>query len=274
MEREESTRKRSKIPRALTIAGSDSGGGAGIQADLKTFGALGVHGMSAITAVTAQNTKEVRSIFGIPPGIVRDQIDAVAEDIGVDAAKTGMLHSSEIILSVAEAVEMHQISLLVVDPVMISTSGARLIEEDAVEALIRALLPLALIITPNLPEAGQLVGRRLEEDHQIWKAAEEILSMGPRAVVIKGGHRQDPARSQDYYLDEEGPVLLDAPRIATSNTHGSGCTFAAAVTAFLAQGHTSREACRRAKNYVSEALQKSLSIGAGHGPLGHFWEWW
>jgi len=274
MDREELTKEPRKIPIALTIAGSDSGGGAGIQADLKTFAALGAHGMSAITAVTAQNTTEVRSIFGIPPRIVRDQIDAVASDIGFNAAKTGMLHSPEIILSVAETLEAHQVSQLVVDPVMVATSGARLIEEEAVEALKQRLLPLALIVTPNLPEAEKLVGRRLEGDEEIWNAAREILAMGPRTVVIKGGHQADPNRSRDYFLDDSGPMLLEAPRIATPNTHGSGCTFSAAITALLARELPPREACRRAKHYVSGALRNSLSIGHGHGPLGHFWEYW
>ena len=268
------TGERTEIHRALTIAGSDSGGCAGIQADLKTFGALGVHGMSAITAVTAQNTREVLSIFSLPPQIVRDQIDAVVEDIGVDAAKTGMLSSADVTHAVACALEKHSIPRLVVDPVMVSTSGARLMEESAIEALTNRLLPLALIVTPNIPEAEELVGHRLVEEDEIWEAAEVIRRRGPRVVVIKGGHLIDGSRSVDYLQDESGALRLEGPRISTSNTHGSGCTFAAAVTAYLARGLFPREACRLAKEYVTEALRKSLSIGSGHGPLGHFWKSW
>lgn len=275
MDRKESpSRSKIRVPCALTIAGSDSGGGAGIQADLKTFGALGVHGMSAITSVTAQNTVEVGEVFDLPPRIVRRQIDLVADDIGVDAAKTGMLSSVEIIQTVAGAVRRHEIHLLVVDPVMISTTGARLIEESAVRALVNDLFPEALLVTPNLQEAEILVGFRVRSEEEIERAAAAILRMGPRAVLIKGGHRQNQEEAVDFYADATQTEWLVARRVPTTNTHGSGCTLAAAVTAELARGLPLLPACREAKRYVTRALEHALELGHGPGPLGHFHRFW
>ncbi|MFZ0426533.1 MAG: bifunctional hydroxymethylpyrimidine kinase/phosphomethylpyrimidine kinase [Acidobacteriota bacterium] len=261
-------------PRALTIAGSDSGGGAGIQADLKTFGALGVHGMSAITSVTAQNTVEVGEIYDLPARIVRRQIDLVASDIGVDAAKTGMLSSVEIIETVAEAVSRQGIGTLVVDPVMVSTSGAPLIAEAAVGALVERLFPLALLVTPNLHEAEALTGLNLDCDEAIEAAAAAILRMGPRAVLIKGGHREQREEVADLLADAAGREWLRAPRVPTRNNHGSGCTLSAAIVAGLASGLPLLPACQQAKQYVTEALKHSLELGHGPGPLGHFYALW
>ncbi len=268
------SREIDRIPRALTIAGSDSGGGAGIQADLKTFGALGVYGMSAITSVTAQNTVEVGEIFDLPPDLIRRQIDLVVEDIGVDAAKTGMLSSLRIIETVAEAVARHDIGTLVVDPVLISTSGAPLIENAAATALVELLFPRALVVTPNLHEAGALTGRPVRTAVEIEEAAEVLLAAGPKAVLIKGGHRGDGEDAVDLYADATRREWLTAKRVATPNTHGSGCTLAAAIAAGLARGLPLLPACRIAKQYVTRALEHSLTLGHGPGPLGHFFELW
>jgi hydroxymethylpyrimidine/phosphomethylpyrimidine kinase len=263
-----------RVPRALTIAGSDSGGGAGIQADLKTFAALGVHGMTAITSVTAQNTVEVGAAFDLPPEIVRRQIDLVADDIGVDAAKTGMLSSAEIIETVAEAIRRHAIHALVVDPVMISTAGAALIEEAAIRTLVTVLFPEALLVTPNLPEAEVLVGHSVRGREEIESAAAAILQMGPRAVFIKGGHDLRSEEALDFYADASQTEWLAARRVPTANTHGSGCTLAAAITAELARGRPLLPACRAAKRYVTKAIEHALELGRGPGPLGHFYRFW
>jgi hydroxymethylpyrimidine/phosphomethylpyrimidine kinase len=255
---------------ALTIAGSDSGGGAGIQADLKTFQALGVYGTSAITAITAQNTVGVRGVHDIPTELIAAQIDAVAEDIGVDAAKTGMLSSAEIIAAVAERIRHWRINRLVVDPVMVAKSGDRLLREDAVHALIRELLPLATVVTPNLPEAEVLVGRPLETDREIRQAAREILDLGPRAVVMKGGHRQK-GDATDLLFDGASLHEFRAERIDTRNTHGTGCTFSAAIAAELASGRAIVDAVGAAKHYVTEAIRRSTPLGSGHGPVAHDW---
>jgi len=256
-------------PRALTIAGSDSGGGAGIQADLKTFQALGVYGSSAVTAITAQNTVGVRAVHEVPIRVIADQIDAVAEDIGVDAAKTGMLSSAEIIATVAERVRHWRIERLVVDPVMVATSGDRLLREDALEALVRELLPLALVLTPNLPEAEVLVGRRLETDDHVRAAAREIVGMGARSVLVKGGHRHGDA--VDVLFDGRAFHEFTSERIDTPNTHGTGCTLSAAIAAGLASGMDVVEAVGAAKHYVTEAIRHARPLGAGHGPVAHDW---
>jgi hydroxymethylpyrimidine/phosphomethylpyrimidine kinase len=255
----------------MTIAGSDSGGGAGIQADLKTFQALGVYGASTLTAVTAQNTLGVRAVHEIPTDIIAAQIDAVVEDIGVDAAKTGMLSSAEIIATVAERVRHWRLDRLVVDPVMVAKSGDRLLREDAVQALVRDLLPLAAVLTPNLPEAEVLVGRQLESDEDIRQAARDILDLGPRAVVMKGGHRQGDAT--DVFFDGHSFHTFSAPRIETPNTHGTGCTFSAAITAGLARGMDVLDAVGAAKHYLTEAIRHSQPLGSGHGPVAHAWRW-
>ncbi|MGH9339758.1 MAG: bifunctional hydroxymethylpyrimidine kinase/phosphomethylpyrimidine kinase [Acidobacteriota bacterium] len=260
------------IPRVLSIAGSDSGGGAGIQADLKTFAALGVHGMTAVTSVTAQDTRRVHMASDLPLDNIRLQIKAVIDDIGVDAVKTGMLSSAEIISLVARAMKRYRIDRLVVDPVMISTGGDALIQPDAVDALKIDLFPLAIVVTPNLPEAQFLTGRQVRSREQIEKAIQEIFEMGPRSVILKGGHLDDPSASTDYFFDGKTVKEFAGPRIDTANTHGSGCTFASAIAAYLAQGLELEEAVFQAKEYVSHAIQHSFSLGRGSGPLGHFWK--
>lgn len=250
----------------MTIAGSDSGGGAGIQADLKTFQALGVYGASTLTAVTAQNTLGVTAVHEIPTDVIAAQIDAVASDIGVDAAKTGMLASAEIIATVAGRVRHWRLERLVVDPVMVAKSGDRLLREDAVQALIRELLPLAMVLTPNVPEAEVLIGRALP----VEDAARAILDLGPRTVVMKGGHRDGPT-SVDVLFDGRDFTEFSSDRFQTPNTHGTGCTFSAAIAAGLAQGLAIENAVGEAKRYVSEAIRHSTQLGRGHGPVAHDW---
>jgi hydroxymethylpyrimidine/phosphomethylpyrimidine kinase len=254
-----------KLPVALTIAGSDSGGGAGIQADLKTFAALGVHGTSAITAITAQNTVEVTDILELPTGIIRAQIDAVARDLGVEAAKTGMLASSAIIETVSAAIEAYAIRNLVVDPVMVAKGGAALLRDDAIGALRTRLLPLAAVITPNLPEAEVLLGRRIRTLDERRQAARDLVALGPRAAVIKGGHAEQDAI--DVYWDGSQLVELPARRVPTSNTHGSGCVFSAAIAAGIAKGLDPLASVREAKRFISLAIEHSLDLGHGHGPV-------
>jgi hydroxymethylpyrimidine/phosphomethylpyrimidine kinase len=254
-----------KIPVALTIAGSDSGGGAGIQADLKTFAALGVHGTSAITAITAQNTIGVTGILELPTALIRQQIDAVVEDIGVQAAKTGMLSSPEIIEAVAVAIEQHGIEQLVVDPVMVAKGGAKLLRDEAVAALRGRLVPLAAVLTPNLPEASVLLGREIATLDERREAARELVAMGARAAVVKGGHANGDVT--DVFFDGTRLVELEGIRIATPNTHGSGCAFSAAITAFLARGADPLDAVREAKSFITGAIAGALEIGHGHGPV-------
>jgi len=260
-------------PKALTIAGSDSGGGAGIQADLKTFSALGVYGLSAITAITAQNTLGVTAVLELPPDLVAAQIDAVVTDIGAAATKTGMLASSALIEVVADKVREHHLANLVVDPVMVAKSGARLLAEEAITALKTRLLPLAKVVTPNLPEAEELVGRTLAGAEDLRPAAEEIRGLGPAVVVMKGGHRTGE-EVVDLILDEDGFLELRARRVPTRNTHGTGCTFSAAIAAALAKGSPVREAIATAKEYLTRALEHAYDVGQGHGPVHHFWAWW
>jgi hydroxymethylpyrimidine/phosphomethylpyrimidine kinase len=254
-----------RIPVAMTIAGSDSGGGAGIQADLKTFAILGVHGTSAITAVTAQNTLGVTKILELPPALVREQIDVVVADIGVQAAKTGMLSSAAIIAAVAETIARHGIQALVVDPVMVAKGGARLLRDDAVAALREQLVPLAAVVTPNLPEAAVLLGRRVESLEERHQAARDLVAMGARAAVVKGGHAEGDAI--DVFFDGSAIAELRAPRVETRNTHGSGCVFSAAITAGLARGLATPDAVREAKVFITRAISSSLTIGHGHGPV-------
>ena len=254
-----------KIPVALTIAGSDSGGGAGIQADLKTFAALGVHGTSAITAITAQNTIGVTGILELPTSLIRQQIDAVVDDIGVQAAKTGMLSSPEIIETVAGAIEQHGIEQLVVDPVMVAKGGAKLLRDEAVAALRGRLVPLAAVLTPNLPEASVLLGRLIATLDERRQAARDLVAMGARAAVVKGGHADGDVT--DVFFDGTRLVELEGTRIATPNTHGSGCAFSAAITAFLARGADPLDAVREAKAFTTGAIAGALEIGHGHGPV-------
>ena len=260
------------IPTAMTIAGSDSGGGAGIQADLKTFAALGVYGTSVLTAITAQNTVGVTAVHEIPTDIIAAQIQAIMADIGADAVKTGMLSSTAIVCLVAEELERQRIALLVVDPVMVAKSGDALLQEEAIEALRTRLLPLAAVVTPNIPEAEALTGLKITGSADMRRAAELILRMGARSVVVKGGHRQGPAT--DLFYDGSRFREFTAPRIDTRNTHGTGCTFASAVAAGLARGMEVIDAVALAKEYVTEAIRRSFPIGQGHGPLNHFYKLW
>jgi len=255
-----------KVPVALTIAGSDSGGGAGIQADLKTFAAFGVHGTSAITAITAQNTVTVSEIHEVPIRVIRAQIDAVVDDIGVQAAKTGMLASAEIIEAVASAIREHGISNLVVDPVMVAKGGARLLHSDAIASMYRYLLPLAAVVTPNIPEAEVLLGRSLPTLDDRRQAARDLVALGPRAAIVKGGH-SDGTQALDVYWDGSDLVELAGRRIDTKNTHGSGCVFSAAITAGLAKGQDPLAAVRAAKAFINSAIEHSLELGKGHGPV-------
>ena len=261
------------MPSVLTIAGSDSSAGAGIQADLKTFAALGVYGTCAITAITAQNTRGVTAVQETPPGIVAAQIDAVAADIRPDAVKTGMLASAPIVEVVAAKVREYGLPNLVVDPVMVAKSGDRLLRDDAVTALRQLLLPLAAVVTPNLPEAEVLAGFAIDSDEDVRRAAKEIVGLGARAVVVKGGHRE-AAEAVDVLYD--GTTFRDysAPRIDTTSTHGTGCTFASAIAAYLARGDPLAEAVGRAKEYLTEALRRAYPIGGGHGPVHHFHRFW
>ena len=257
---------------AMTIAGSDSGGGAGIQADLKTFSAFGVYGTSAITAITAQNTQSVTQVLELPPDLVAAQIDAIVSDIGADAVKTGMLSSSAIIEVVAAKVREYGLDKLVVDPVMVAKSGDALLQPEAVAALREVLLPLALVVTPNIPEAEVLVGRKLAGPADLSRAAEEIVAMGARHVVIKGGHLEGPA--VDLFYDGRSFHEFAAARVDTTSTHGTGCTFASAIAAGLAKGSDVRDAVAMAKAYVTKALQSAYPVGHGHGPVHHFFRYW
>jgi hydroxymethylpyrimidine/phosphomethylpyrimidine kinase len=260
-----------EYPRVLSIAGSDSGGGAGIQADLKTFAALGCYGMTAITALTAQNTLGVRAIHGVPPAMLRAQIDAVLEDIGAHAVKIGMLHSPDIVLTVAEAIDRHALEKVVLDPVMVATSGAVLIDDPAIALLVRELFGRASVVTPNLDEAALLVGRTLESEAAMEAAARELLGMGATAVLLKGGHLAGDLVS-DLLLTKNGELhWMRAPRIDTANTHGTGCTLSSAIAAQLALGATLLQAVQAARAYVRAALQAGARVrtGAGSGPLNH-----
>ena len=260
-----------RYPRVLSIAGSDSGGGAGIQADLKTFAALGCFGMTAITALTAQNTCGVRAIHPVPPDMLRAQIDAVLEDIGADAVKVGMLHSPEIVRTVAQAIDRHHLSRVVFDPVMVATSGAKLIDDPAIAVLVAELFPRATLITPNLDEAALLVGRPLVCAQDMAQAAAELLANGARAVLLKGGHLAGDV-VMDLLLPAEGePLWMQAPRIATANTHGTGCTLSSAIAAHLALGAPLIDAVQQARAFVRQALQAGASVktGQGEGPLNH-----
>jgi len=263
-------------PRTLTIAGSDSGGGAGIQADLKTFAALGCFGMSAITAITAQNTLGVTGVHAIPADMVAAQIDAVAGDIGVDAAKTGMLGTAAIVEAVAGAVDRHGIRKLVVDPVMISTSGATLSDDATSQAMVQLLFPRAMLVTPNLPEASYLLGRRIARRAEMERAAADLLALGCRAVLLKGGHLEDDGPGatglDDLLMLADGTVrVFTHPRIDTPNLHGTGCTLAAAIASGLARGDALPDAVSAALDYVAQAIASGaqLRLGAGNGPLNH-----
>ena len=257
------------VATALTIAGSDSGGGAGIQADLKTFAALGVYGASAITAITAQNTCGVEAVQAVDPEIVAAQIRSVALDIPVAAAKTGMLFSGDIIHAVAVAVQTARLGHLVVDPVMVATSGDRLLRPEAEASLKNEVIPLAAVVTPNLAEAEVLTGSKVHTLDDMRAAAESLVADGAAAVVVKGGHAM--TKATDVFYDGERMELLEGVVVETTSTHGTGCTFSAAICAYLARGADLLEAVRRAKRYLTGALQNASPLGRGSGPVEHFW---
>ncbi|WP_340373102.1 bifunctional hydroxymethylpyrimidine kinase/phosphomethylpyrimidine kinase [Peribacillus sp. FSL E2-0218] len=256
------------MKKALTIAGSDSGGGAGIQADIKTFSAHGIFGMSVITAVTAQNTKEVRSVQAIDTDIITDQMAAVFEDIHVDAVKIGMLGSKEIVETVAEALNTYLPAIVILDPVMISKSGHHLLDGKAVTALKTNLLPLATLITPNVPEAEVLTGLSIRTEQDFYKACLSLIELGSNAVLLKGGHAE--GNPNDLFYDGKNFHWIKGERIHTKNTHGTGCTLSSAIASNLANGQSLQESIVQAKLYISEAIRNSFSIGGGHGPVHHF----
>jgi hydroxymethylpyrimidine/phosphomethylpyrimidine kinase len=257
-------------PKAMTIAGSDSGGGAGVQADLKTFAAFGVYGTAALTAVTAQNTRGVFAVAEVPDEVIAAQIDVVLEDIGTDAAKTGMLSSASIVETVAGRLEAWGVARLVVDPVMVAKGGHPLLQPSAVTALRERLLPLALVVTPNIPETEILTGLAIDSPAAAQEAALRIADLGPRYVVVKGGHL--PGDPVDVVYDGADGTFteLHAVRIETRNTHGTGCSFSAAIAALLARGSAPLEAIAEAKRWLTEAIRQSYAIGAGHSPVNHF----
>jgi hydroxymethylpyrimidine/phosphomethylpyrimidine kinase len=255
----------------MTIAGSDSGGGAGIQADLKTFAVLGVWGTSAITSITVQNTQGVSGVTDLPAQTVAAQIRAVASDIGVDAAKTGMLSSSEIVEAVAGAIEEGGVPNVVVDPVFVSKHGHSLLVEDAVDALRKLVVPLAALVTPNLPEASGLAEFDVRTKDDMVRAGEAVLELGASAVLVKGGHL-DGSRSDDLFVDADRREWLAAERIDTSDTHGTGCVLSAAIAAELARGMDPVDACVAAKRFVERAIAAGLALGSGIGPVNPGWE--
>jgi hydroxymethylpyrimidine/phosphomethylpyrimidine kinase len=260
-----------RYARVLSIAGSDSGGGAGIQADLKTMAALGCFGMTAITALTAQNTTGVRSIHAVPLQMLVDQIDAVVDDIGVDAVKIGMLHSSDTVRTVAAAIERHRLQRIVLDPVMIATSGSVLINEEAIAVIVRELFPKATVITPNLDEAALLVRGKLHNEADMESAARQLVDMGAPAALVKGGHLARETVGDVLFMRGAQPVWMRAPRIHTHNTHGTGCTLSSAIASYLALGCTLQDAIHRAREYIRGALEAGANVrtGAGPGPLNH-----
>ncbi len=260
------------MKKALTIAGSDSGGGAGIQADLKTFSARGVFGMSALTALTAQNTVGVQGVLEIEPSFVAQQIDSVMTDIGADVWKTGMLSNSSIVVTVAERARHYKMDQLVVDPVMVAKGGDPLLKQEAREALVQELLPLARVITPNHHEAEVLTGLTIQTVDDMKKAAEALLSLGAKAAVVKGGHLPEHSDAIDIFTDGTQWVSLRVARVPTTNSHGTGCCFASALAAEIAKGNELAKAVATAKAYLTAALQRAdlLEVGAGHGPPDHF----
>jgi hydroxymethylpyrimidine/phosphomethylpyrimidine kinase len=263
-----------QYPRLLTIAGSDSGGGAGIQADLKTFSALGCYGMSAITALTAQNTLGVTAIHGVPASFLKAQLSAVIEDIGVDAVKIGMLHAPEVVEAVAWAIDTYRLRHVVLDPVMVATSGDRLIEHPTVAVLVRELFPRATVVTPNLDEAALLLGRPVRETADLDAAAADLLALGAPAALLKGGHLGGDVLTDVLAQQGQAPALwqrLSGPRIPSRNVHGTGCTLSSAIAAHLALGQDLAGAVRSAHAYIRGAIAEGAAVvtGRGHGPLNH-----
>ncbi len=259
------------IPKALTIAGSDNSGGAGIQADLKTFSALGVYGMTAITSLTAQNTTGVYDLFNPTGEFVYKQIKLIYDDIGIDSAKIGMLANSDILENVAKAIKEFKIEKLVLDPVLKSTSGKRLLSEISINLLVKEIIPLTLIVTPNIQEAEILADIKIENWEDIENAAKIINNQGAKIVIIKGGHFGSGKEVVDVVLINGNFHYLRYPRVDTKNTHGTGCTFSAAITGYLAKGYSPFKAIRLARAYIQGAIENSLEIGKGNGPLNHNW---
>lgn len=260
-----------KIPRVLVVAGSDSSGGAGIQADIKTLNSIGVFGMTAITSLTAQNTQGVFEIFDLPPSFVKKQIEVVIEDIGVDAIKIGMLSNKEIVDVIVEEIKRYKIENVILDPVMKSQTGYDLIKEDAKKILIENLLPLSLIITPNKFEAEEISGLKIENKKDIKEAIFRIKEKGAKWILIKGGHLEGEY-ALDYLSDGKNIYEIKTKRINTDNTHGSGCTYASAIAGYIAKGFDILKAVRKAKRFVYMAIRNSLQIGKGKGPVNHFWK--
>ncbi|MEM6628292.1 MAG: bifunctional hydroxymethylpyrimidine kinase/phosphomethylpyrimidine kinase [Bacteroidota bacterium] len=266
--------KKPKYPKVLTIAGSDSGGGAGIQADLKTYAALGCYGMSALTAITAQNTQGVLGIHAIPPLMIGQQIQAVLEDIGTDAIKIGMLHDEDTIYAVQQSLQINakRWNWLVLDPVMVATSGDRLIKKEAEAFLVERLFPIASVITPNLPEAELLLGRQISSSDQMLQAAKELLELGPHSVLLKGGHLEEEELVDIFLVKNESkPLILKTSKIHTSNIHGTGCTLSSAIAAHLALGNSLRDSVSLAHGFLQQAIEagKEVLTGGGHGPVNH-----
>lgn len=263
-----------KYPTVLTIAGSDSGGGAGIQADIKAISAMGCYAASAITAITVQNTIGVQAVHPVPLDILAGQIDAVLSDIGADAIKIGMLHSAEVVNLVAEKIEQYGIKNVVLDPVMVSTSGHRLIEETAIDSLKNRLMPLARVITPNIPEAEILCGKKIASEKEFAEVAKILSLDNTVSVLLKAGHLTGETLVDYFYNAEDGSIaLLPSKRVNTRNTHGTGCTLSSAFAAALAKGETLTKAAQSAKQYIQQAIISGAEyqIGKGHGPVNHFW---
>lgn len=263
--------------KVLTIAGSDSGGGAGIQADIKTISACGCYAASAITAVTVQNTMGVIDVEGLSPSVIEGQIDAVLSDIGADSVKIGMLHSSKVVLSVAKMMKKHDIKNIVLDPVMVSTSGHRLIEEEAIETLCKELIPMARVITPNIPEAEILYGGKIPNQDVLRTTAQQLANKFNTSIYLKAGHLTEEALIDIFYNHEEGNFCeLKTKRIHTENTHGTGCTLSSALASMIAKGHNLTEAATLAQKYIENAIIEGANykIGHGHGPVAHFYKYW
>jgi hydroxymethylpyrimidine/phosphomethylpyrimidine kinase len=263
--------------KVLAIAGSDSGGGAGIQADLKTFSAIGCYGMSVITALTAQNTRGVTGIHAVPPSFAQQQIDAVLSDIGADAVKIGMLYSAELIAVIAEALKKRGARNIVLDPVMVAQSGDKLLQDDAIEAIKTHLMPLADVVTPNIPEASVLCDRPLKNWRDIESAAQILAQHGSHSILIKGGHGDENKSTDLLFLAREKRfVRLTADRIETDNNHGTGCTLSSAIASYMAKGMNIEEAVQKAKTFMNQAIAAGAAykLGHGHGPVHHFFQWW
>jgi hydroxymethylpyrimidine/phosphomethylpyrimidine kinase len=271
------TNQKRKYYRVLTIAGSDSGGGAGIQADLKTFAANGCYGMSVITALTAQNTRGVTAIHALPPAFAVEQLTAVFTDIGTDAIKIGMLYSAELIEAVAETLNNYRPRNIVLDPVMVAQSGDKLLQDEAIQAIKEHLMPVADVVTPNLPEAEVLLGQKIETFQDVQRAARDLSGIGGRSILIKGGHMAESKSNDLLYLTEEDRFCsLEADRIDSQNNHGTGCTLSSAIAAHMARGSDIEEAVNKAKTFIHNAIQAGAAykIGHGHGPVHHFFEFW